>query len=643
MPVIEKLKIKGFKAFPDEFELNLEGKHLLLYGENGSGKSSIYYALHCLYQSPLKGDAGKKYFNRIDEHGNPNNQHLINLNVDTDDSKITLIFDPSHPFIYEIDKDGYNTHLAGGGISLPGQVEGVFINHKFIFNFFHFHNSEYINLFPVFEKDILPYVYVQYRSNAVNLGKQYESLINNVPKNGRRVNVSHHKNVQYFNEGLETVINQINLSISDIYNNYFNDIDCPNLRIKLHYGRTTDSRVLNGYWLKYDYLRFLAYDNGVRTEKRNSYRSHNDPFIRLDIEEEVEPSVYRVIEKPQTYFNEAKLTAIALSIRFSLLDLISPANGRFLALDDMLISLDMSNRTKVIEFLLSIADKYKIYLFTHDLNFYDLVKKKIEKEYNKKQEWMMGKLYMNDFKEIPFPEFFAENNKIIHAKQFLTCHDYPACGIYLRRECESILDNLLPDLLKKEIKKDENGNDRFFDLNLNDKILNIEKFCKKENIDFECFKSIKTYKDVVLNALAHNDSTSPIFKSELKALIISLEELQKIKRGEVILKNSKDPSINFTAKGKNIAICLRTRENIVLIEENGVKRLSNFGKCMVTKIIEDGIERTESGTFDSLNDAYVFYCTKYEKVPNDNLIDIIIYRGNPLKDKLQNDQTTKTI
>lgn len=426
----------------------------------------------------------------------------------------------------------------------------------------------------------------------------------------------------------------MNLSISEIYNSYFNDADCKKLRIKLYYGRTTDSKVLNGYWLKYDYLRFLAYDNGVKKEKSNTYRSHNNPFIRLDIEEEVEADAYRTIEKPQTYFNEAKLTAIALSIRFALLDRTSPADGRFLALDDMLISLDMSNRNKVIEFLLSIADRYKIYLFTHDLNFYDLVKKKIEREYNKKHEWVMGKLYMNDFEEVPFPEFLPDDNKITHAKQFLMSHDYPACGIYLRRECERIINNLFPDSLKKVVKKDDNGNDQTVDLNLNDKILKLEEFCKTENIDFEPFKSIKSYKDTLLNALAHNDSTSPIFKVELKALIISLEQLQKIKRGEVLLKNSKDPSIKFTANDKSITICIRTRENLVLTEENGTKRLSNYSKCEVTKIIENNISTDESRLFNSLNDAYVFYCNKYGKDPTDKLIDIIIYRDESLKNKL---------
>ena len=54
------------------------------------------------------------------------------------------------------------------------------------------------------------------------------------------------------------------------------------------------------------------------------------PSITLNIEEmDTNNSTYHPIEKPQTYFNEAKLTAIALSIRFALLDTTMAPNGRF--------------------------------------------------------------------------------------------------------------------------------------------------------------------------------------------------------------------------------------------------------------------------------------------------------------------------
>ena len=123
MPSINKLTIKGFKAFPKEFVLNLNGRNLLMYGENGSGKSSIYYALHCIFQSPLKRDVGKKYFNEYNSDGSINAQHLKNLNNLIDDASIKIDFTDNHPFIYEVNKDGYNTTLIGGVHPLPADSQ----------------------------------------------------------------------------------------------------------------------------------------------------------------------------------------------------------------------------------------------------------------------------------------------------------------------------------------------------------------------------------------------------------------------------------------------------------------------------------------------------------------------------------------
>lgn len=44
-----ELEIKHFKAYKDEFTLKLEDKNLLLYGENGAGKSSIYDAFRYVF------------------------------------------------------------------------------------------------------------------------------------------------------------------------------------------------------------------------------------------------------------------------------------------------------------------------------------------------------------------------------------------------------------------------------------------------------------------------------------------------------------------------------------------------------------------------------------------------------------------
>lgn len=209
MPSINKIHITGFKAFPNDFELQLEGKHLLMYGENGSGKSSIYYALHCIFQAPLKSDIGKKYFN-VD-----NEQHLKNVNNLTVDSKIIIDFTDNHPWIYRIDKDGYNTELLGGVHPLPANINGCFINHQFLFHFFNFRNSQRINLFSVFIKDILPFC--KDERTGLHIGEMYDTITASIIKKGRRVHPDYISNIEYFNKAVKSVVENINLYASDLY------------------------------------------------------------------------------------------------------------------------------------------------------------------------------------------------------------------------------------------------------------------------------------------------------------------------------------------------------------------------------------------------------------------------------------------
>src|SRR5688572_28010580 len=52
---ITRIGLQGFRAFDESFELDLDGgKNLLLHGENGSGKSSIYLALKRFFEE--RGD-----------------------------------------------------------------------------------------------------------------------------------------------------------------------------------------------------------------------------------------------------------------------------------------------------------------------------------------------------------------------------------------------------------------------------------------------------------------------------------------------------------------------------------------------------------------------------------------------------------
>jgi predicted ATPase len=51
---IKTIEINNYKAFYGEQKINVGGKNLFIYGENGSGKSSLYYALKDFFQSSME-------------------------------------------------------------------------------------------------------------------------------------------------------------------------------------------------------------------------------------------------------------------------------------------------------------------------------------------------------------------------------------------------------------------------------------------------------------------------------------------------------------------------------------------------------------------------------------------------------------
>ncbi len=509
MPAINRIHICGFKAFPNDFELQLEGKNLLMYGENGSGKSSIYYALHCMFQAPLKPDAGKKYFDPASE------QHLKNLNNLDVDSKIWIDFDGRHPFIYNIDKEGYQFTLLGGKHPLPAQINGCFVNHQFLFHFFNFRNSQRINLFPVFIKDILPFC--KDDNTGLHIGEMYDEITASIIKKGRHIHPDYISNIEYFNKAVKKVVEDINIYASDRYNESFKDEDDNELVIRLRYDSNFDKPEddTNEYWLKYDNIIELVKENGEIKERKSSYKKLNEPFIGLEISEKMPDGNLRKIVKPHTYFNEAKLTAIALSVRFALLNIEKPADGRFLALDDMLISLDMSNRAKVVDFLLKISDKYKIYLFTHDKMFFEYFKQKTKKN---QDAWVYKEIYM-DYDKTPYIR--NSEDYLGQAEHYIKQHEYEIAGNFLRKEAEAFCKDFLPK--KKQLTGD------FAHLDLNGLIMNCKDYAAESGvIDISIFNELDEHRKFILNPSSHDSYDVAKYGHEVKRCLQTLRKLREI-------------------------------------------------------------------------------------------------------------------
>lgn len=153
---LHRIEIRNFKAFR-EFTLDLEGRHLLVYGANGAGKSSLYWALYTFLQSARKPTAGvMKYFDPADS------QNLLNLHEQSETlpkaGEIVLTLRDvatKSENSYRISHAKHETHESPEIVK--GFLASDFITYRFFFGFSHFRNSQDFNVWPLFEKEILPF------------------------------------------------------------------------------------------------------------------------------------------------------------------------------------------------------------------------------------------------------------------------------------------------------------------------------------------------------------------------------------------------------------------------------------------------------------------------------------------------------
>lgn len=599
MAAISKITIDGFKAFPQEFELNLDGKNLLMYGENGSGKSSIYYALHALLQSQCK-DKCNIYFSTTHP------ESIVNKYTNKPDAKVEIKFEGSD-VVYSISQTGYYESVPQATSPLR-DLNGkcVFINHKFLFNVFSFRNSQYIDLFPVFIKDILPFTLTRDQSKYIS--ELYDEAVAKIKRKGRgnRIDDTYKNLIKKFNEETEYLIKLINQNAvptaTDIFNNNFRDIGDRKLKISLEYNDNRDDIPLpnKSYWLRLGYRYHPVEKAGVIENKQLSTGLEVlQPVVTLKVEELQDDNVtYKPVPKPQTQFNEAKLTAIALSIRFALLNTVDPTDGRFLALDDMLISLDMSNRAKVVNFLLKISDKYKIYLFTHDKMFFEYFKHKTKKN---QDEWVYKEIYIDDEKT---PYIRNSEDYLGEAEHYIKQHQYEIAGNFLRKAAELLCKNFLPN--KWQLSPDYSG------LDLNGLIHNSKRYAEESGMtDISVFEELDSFRKFILNPASHDSYDVVKYRYEVELCLQTLmvfkdiDSVPFLNRGDKLCFELKCKAPSIDIYKFELILC----DNFRIIKQPGKTPLLSKGMINY-RVIKNG----EVGTMQSDNTTIKsFYDKCYEK------------------------------
>lgn len=518
MKKINSIKFKNFKAFYGEETIQLDGKNLLVYGENGSGKSSIFWGLYTLLQSSSKDVANiTKYFVDFDEATEASHDSLKNIfSPNTEDAFIELETIDTTTGTRTTDKiDAINptTDLAKKNTTIAlANASSDFINYKLLHNFYNVTHKQDINLWQVFMRDIFPFFRNDEREKYYS--ERIEEVLKDVPRTktkrvspvGDRPQTEYVEKVTALNGAIQLFLNEVETNANYFLKEHFFE-GKDYIQLKLHYNVPID------------------YDS-VKNNDKNKYS------IKLSLEiKDNGSNDWKSVKRPHSFLNEALLTRIAFAVRIGALQTrLQNRDYQILCLDDMLISLDMSNRDKVIQLVLNIEDKadleffdrFQKLIFTHDKTFYNLCKQRIMLS-KKEKDWIFKEIYLDTEKTPQRP--FIDNSKDYFEKadKYLKSFDYPASANSIRQGLENIVFNFLPENERYTLKDGVTTSKMLGEL-----LSALKTILERYNQDLSLINDLFVYKDQILNPLSHDNIKTQVYKEELKRVLAAIPTLKTI-------------------------------------------------------------------------------------------------------------------
>jgi len=501
---IQSLKINNFKFFRDEAPIEFNDNNLLLYGENGSGKSSIYWSLYTLFEASLKSDDNdiKKYFSKIIKiDDNLINIHALENPIGSDDynSFIELITTDNPSKSFKISKN--DTTINTSVDAKQTNYASDFINYRMLSSISAFRHSDKIDLFWVFVADIFKYVQfarvqitrngiLKQITNAAEIWQEIEQgheIVDSV-NSSKPKKIKAYKGSDEWKE-FDTLVNSFNDSLKKL-------IDYINVQAPVFFQK-----------LGYSFSFYLSLEREAGYYKGKTVYEAVPFVLRIIIPEY--DTLTELVYKPHSFLNEAKLSAIAISIRLAILSSKRLEDClKFIVLDDLLISLDMKNREKVLDLLMSeeFADNYQLIILTHDKMFYQMAKHKIS--VLEQSNWKYIEMYeTKDANGTSKPHIKPSMSYVEKAEHFYRESNLPEAANNLRKAGE--------EFCKKILSKTQTISEDYSQFDLSGMIEHCLNFAKSNDLQFSYFSQLDKFRKFLLNSGSHDDFDNPMFKSEI--------------------------------------------------------------------------------------------------------------------------------
>jgi len=537
MKRIKEIKIQNFKAFQGEQSFKIDGKNVLVYGNNGSGKSSFFWALYTILQSSIKEDVDiQKYFKKYLDSDKATHQTLRNVFMDVDTDafiKLTSIdSENGKEDVFTISHDMINTNTIAEPLIQELNLASDFINYKLLHNFYRASHKQEVNLWPVFERDIFPFLTEGAKNWLDDIIKE-KTL--DVPRSPKGNVASKGRKDRYIFE-----LDSLNLKIQQLLDEITVN---ANEFIKEHFFEGKDVVRVN---LSFENrFRFDNVRHNLWGENREGHR-WDRLHIKLSVEiyEAIPTPNWKKIERVQSFLNEAQLTRIAIGVRIGALRTrpLSAAKFKILVLDDMLISLDLSNRMDVVRLILNKEEKenlrffdgFQKFILTHDKGFFNLIRRNTNEE-----DWVYYN-FTKDERDSSSPKVKEDLTPLQKAIKYFSDEEFENSGNELRKEAEAILAEYLDPGMKKlntEFESLGNKLDKAFNMIVSQR---LQSFKQTFLSDLEIVKLEKIKTNYSTDVELSDAEKDKLDKLKVRMFDFLIEFNENKNRKELLVKDAKE-------------------------------------------------------------------------------------------------------
>ncbi len=509
MKRITKLEISNFRAFFDSYTIELnKGENLLIYGENGSGKSSLFKSVSNFLSSSQ--DAAYPY--------------IRHLNKDTEEGNVTFTFNDYNSVTNAI-TSSFGEVISFGTESVTTNTEQFlktaeltkgFLDYRILLAVYN-HNIAQPNLFNLIVelllKEFIPV------GGTHPMGKRFAELEKKVTQAYTRNTYDYWSGIPEmasFEIQLRNVLNDVFHQLNSFLSDYFD------LNLELDYNLTP--LLSTGWWrLIPKELRLVIRLNGS------------------------------IIQHQSDFLNEARLSAIAICLYLSIIKRNAQLiDFKVLFLDDIFIGLDLTNRLPILDIIKNEFSDYQVFISTYDRHLYELAKRKFETEIP--ERWKSIELYVgkDSINNLPIDRpilvfgqtHFEKGSQYLHDRQK---PDYPAAANYFRKALEETIQKYIPKWETVDIE-----NTQLPDYKLGVLIYRAKRFLEKSGNPSNSLNQIITLISALLHPLSHHEITSPVYRGELEIienlipkLILELDLLDISNNYKLIVLNRNTIKVKF--------------------------------------------------------------------------------------------------